>query len=63
MSRAAQCEECLHFDHKRIDAGQRSPCTKGHKPRFYLPPTMMRAIYLDYGWRRRCEDFEQKGQT
>ena len=29
-------------------------CAKGHKPRFYMPRNYSD---IDYGWKRRCDDF------
>lgn len=60
MTRAAQCDECKHFNPRGLEEGNRVVCRKGHKPRFYLPKTMMQAIYLEYGYRRRCEDYESQ---
>jgi len=59
MTRAANCDECRHYDATLLDAGEGWPCVEGHKPKFYKATTTMRAILGDYGWRRRCEDFEQ----
>lgn len=52
------CDGCIHFAYDRQDAEETGDlCSKGHRPRFYLPrnhnphdPIM--------GWRRKCADFE-----
>ena len=32
-------------------------CTKGHRPRFYMPKTD-NPNCNDWGWKRNCDDFE-----
>jgi hypothetical protein len=59
MNRAVNCDECRHYDASLLDAGEGWPCSEGHKPRFYQPQTVMQAERGDYGWRRRCGDFER----
>lgn len=55
------CDECRHFDLDLLDAtGEGNPCTKGHKPRLYTPRTMSQVINEDWGWKRKCQDFEMK---
>jgi hypothetical protein len=58
MKRAVYCDECMHYDPRGLEDGNRIVCKKGHKPRFYLPKTTMQSITGIYGYRRRCEDFE-----
>jgi len=52
------CEECRYFScvfdmasSHDVDA----TCTKGHRLRFYKPRSITDD---DYGYKRRCEDFE-----
>lgn len=59
MTRAAHCDECKHYD-ADIVPHEGWPCVEGHKPRFYIPQTMNQEHRGDYGWKRRCEDFERK---
>ena len=48
-----QCDECHNF--KYISGPCMSPiCTKGHKPRFYMPRW---ATDDGCGFKRRCLDF------
>ena len=46
------CDECKHFDKGLW-------CIKEHKPRFYAPKTISQAQRGDFGWKRKCDDFEQ----
>lgn len=32
-------------------------CTKGHRPRFYMPK-LDNPYDTDWGWKRNCEDYE-----
>jgi hypothetical protein len=56
--KAQWCDQCKHYDPK-LDADMKSPCGKGHRPRFYKPLTISQAHSGDWGWKRRCEDFER----
>ncbi len=59
--KAQWCEECRHCDLDRLDKfGRGSPCTKGHRPRLYKPLTLSQAHSDDWGWKRKCEDFERR---
>lgn len=51
------CEECRFFHHPS-EIRPRAGCQKGHKPRFYAPKNISKAQRGDYGWKRKCEDFE-----
>lgn len=54
-TKAKQCDECKHFS---VGLDGIDPfCKKWHKPRFYLPKSL---IDLNFGWKRRCDDFEEK---
>ncbi len=53
---ASYCDECKHYSLHRID-DTRTPCSLGHRPRFYIPQTMSHAHSNDWGWKRRCQDF------
>lgn len=56
--KARQCDECKHYD-AEIVPYEGWPCVEGHKPRFYKPLTISQAHSGDWGWKRRCEDFER----
>jgi hypothetical protein len=58
--RSSYCDECRHYSTKHLD-DLRTPCSIGHRPRFYIPKTMSQAHSDCWGWKRRCEDFSQKG--
>ena len=49
------CSECRHFEVIRF--GLSDTCDEGHKPRFYKPRS---PIDEDWGYKRKCEDFEGK---
>lgn len=55
--KAKHCEECWFF-HQPSEIRPRAGCQKGHKPRFYAPKNISKAQRGDYGWKRKCEDFE-----
>jgi hypothetical protein len=48
------CEDCNLADF----TGERLVCTKGHKPRFYMPKGTYPHYENEWGYKRRCEDFE-----
>ena len=50
------CDECLHSYTRDWDL--RLYCNKGHKPRFYAPKTISKAQRGDFGWKRKCKDFD-----
>lgn len=54
MKRAKHCHECRYMGDQA-----RGICWAGHRPRFYQPKTLRAAIYGDWGWKRRCSDFEK----
>lgn len=56
-TRAVNCDQCRHYD-AEIVPFEGWPCVEGHKPRFYAPKTTMEAESGEWGWRRRCADFE-----
>ena len=44
---------CLDCQHRDLDEERGAlTCRKGHKPRFYISD--------DWGWKRRCTDFESR---
>jgi hypothetical protein len=45
------CDQCK----KASWTGLTMTCTAGHKPRFKMPGVDL----YDFGYRRRCEDFEK----
>lgn len=51
------CAECRHLD---VKINQKSVCAKGHKPKFFTAKTMWQAINCDYGYKRKCADYEAK---
>lgn len=55
--KAVYCDECKHFSETL--ATYKRPCKAGHRPRFYVPRTTSHAVVGDYGWKRRCNDFEK----
>ncbi len=60
MSKPANyCDECRHYSMHRIDT-ERTPCSIGHRPRFYTPQNLSQAHSSDWGWKRRCPDFAPK---
>lgn len=52
------CDECKYSYQRDWKIGLF--CEKGHKPRFYSPKTITQAQHGDFGWKRKCEDFEQE---
>jgi hypothetical protein len=48
------CQECNLADW----SGEKLVCTKGHKPRFYLPIGTYPHFENEWGYKRRCEDYE-----
>jgi len=47
------CDECAHHNFLRDEP----VCSKGHKPRFYVPRSY---LDRDAGWKRKCADFEDQ---
>lgn len=56
--KAQWCHECKHYD-AEIVPHEGWPCVEGHKPRFYKPLTLSQAHSDEWGWKRKCEDFER----
>jgi len=54
------CADCEHAD-MRGDLKNPLVCTKGHKPRFYMPRGDPFYPYPDrtWGWKRKCADFQE----
>ena len=50
------CDECEHW--QEINFRRTTPCSLGHKPRFYRPTDDPH--HINWGWKRRCEDFKEK---
>lgn len=48
------CDECKHFNDEDIPGAK--VCEKNHKPRFYLPRSVMD---MNCGYKRKCADFEE----
>jgi predicted anti-sigma-YlaC factor YlaD len=55
--KAKNCDECKHFSETL--ATYKRPCKLLHRPRFYVPRTTTQAEAGDYGWKRRCNDFDR----
>ena len=51
------CAECRHLD---VKINQKSVCARGHKPKFFTAKTVWQAISCDYGYKRKCADYEAK---
>jgi hypothetical protein len=54
MKRAHNCSDCKHFG-----GVNGKVCGKGHRPRFYAPQTIRATTVGNFGWKRRCDDFER----
>ena len=54
-AKTRHCDECRHYSPSF--AGMH--CARGHHPRFYNPG---HAHDTDYGWKRKCVDFQEKKQ-
>jgi len=53
-----QTAYCLDCKHRDLDDERGAlTCRKGHKPRFYAPRA---PNAVDWGWKRRCADFESR---
>ena len=50
------CDECRHRN-RFVEGDRNNVCKKGHNPRFYQP---ISALDTNYGWKRKCTDFEEK---
>jgi len=52
------CDQCAfhRWDQSKLN---RLICLKGHRPRFYLPASDPSCN--NWGYKRRCEDFQQFG--
>ncbi len=62
-AKAKNCADCLSGEWHPIHGDL--TCSKGHKPRFYKPRAdqMHMEWHGDWGWKRRCNDFEAKTAT
>jgi hypothetical protein len=49
------CSDCAKADHTTY----KLRCTVGHKPRFYLPREPYPHCGDDWGWKKKCADFEE----
>lgn len=54
-TKTRHCDECKHL-YYWVGADEYQ-CLKLHKPRFYKPA---REGDLNWGWKRKCEDFKPK---
>lgn len=50
------CDECANG---LYSARLKFSCAKNHKPRFYVPSLDPRDT--DWGYKRKCQDFQPKG--
>ena len=59
--KAVNCYKCVHYVPMSEWDG-RSPCVKGHKPRFYKSKGLRWEYDRPYHWghKRVCEDFKEK---
>jgi hypothetical protein len=53
--KAKHCDECKHFSLKANE-----PCQLGYKPRYFYPNTMEKAKSGNWGYKRRCDDFQER---
>jgi hypothetical protein len=56
--KAKNCDECKNA---QLTYGCVLFCHKGHKPRYYKNKTG-NPCNTDWGWKRKCEDFEAKNE-
>lgn len=56
-AKAKHCDECVHFTRYETPG---TVCGLGHRPVFVKPKPDPRN--LDWGWKRRCENFKPKDQ-
>jgi len=49
------CESCQF---RQWQGDDRLICTKGHRPRFYQPVGRYPRFENDWGWKRRCADYQ-----
>jgi hypothetical protein len=52
-TKTRSCDKCALWN-RQIDR-----CAKGHSPRFYQPK-LFGASPGAWGWRRRCDDYQEK---
>lgn len=50
------CDECEHW--QEINFRRTTPCSLGHRPRFYMAQEITLGGKWG-GWKRRCEDFKE----
>jgi hypothetical protein len=55
--KATHCDECKHFNDEDVPGAR--VCEKNHKPRWYAPKND-NPHDLDYGYKRKCGDYEGK---
>lgn len=53
MTPTRHCDDCVFFSYD--PNANEAECEKGHKLRFFLPKS---AVDFDYGWKRKCSDYE-----
>ena len=49
------CDECRHYNYMHTKDDE--VCNKNHHPRFYVPKSPMDK---NWGWKKKCKDFEQR---
>lgn len=57
VAATVHCSECVHFALKPVFKASVAECASGHSPRFYAPKS---PLDKDWGWKRKCNDFERK---
>ena len=57
--KAVHCNQCKHatYGYEYIP---KLICAKGHKPRYYNPTTIKQTHSGDWGYKRKCVDYEEK---
>ena len=54
------CDECRHYNDEDVPGA--NVCEKGHKPRWYSQRND-NPHDLDYGYKRKCADYEERTGT
>lgn len=55
-AKSRHCDECVNRRRYSEGKTESPPCDLGHRARFYRPTSDPHKI--DWGWKRRCEDFK-----
>ena len=70
--KAVWCENCIHYNpielYEEVGEGETKlvgmefHCDKGHKPYFYKPKDWDKLDMSEFGYKRRCEDYVERGK-